>query len=175
MGMHADDIQEIIDLTPALRRYARVLTRYNVDEADDLVQDALERALASGGQQYSHGTNLKAWLMRIVHNRFLDIQRKNVSQAQKLRALKIDVELAQLNHSSVDSVEFKEMIQAFEKLPDVYRRALFLIAVEQLSYEEASVVLDVPVGTVKSRVARARSTLKADLTTEGNLPDMHVA
>lgn len=162
--MHDEDIKEIVSLTPALRRYARVLTRYNIDEADDLVQDTLERAFERGDRQYSHGTNLKAWLMRILHNRFLDLKRKSAIQAQNHEEMRLDDSRGQAPPDAFNSfVAFKELISAFEDLPDIYRRSLFLIAVEQLSHEEASAILDIPVGTVKSRVARARSSLKADI------------
>ena len=163
--MRDEDIQTIIELTPALRRYARFLTRNNVDEADDLVQDTLERTLLHGDRLYKPGTNLKAWLMRILYNRFLDNQRKNASRSMNRHVTMDDVEI-RAPGAPDQRTEMKEIVIAFDALPDLYKRALFLIAIEQLSYADASKVLGVAVGTVKSRVARARAILKDALEPE---------
>lgn len=159
-GMSDEDTAELINLVPALRRYALFLTRYNVQDADDLLQDTLVRAFESGAKQFKPGTNLKAWVMRIAHNRFMDICRRATTRSDNQNKLEIEATNQPVSMDPFQSIEFKEVSAAFEKLPDKYRRTLFLIAVEQFDYNEAATILDLPIGTVKSRVARARKMLK---------------
>lgn len=156
----ADNTAELLELVPAIRRYALFLTRYNVQDADDLLQDTLVRAFEGVGEQFKSGTNLKAWVMRIAHNRFMDICRRATTRSDNQSTLEMDAESKPASLNPHEKYEFKEVSDAFEELPEKYRKALFLIAVEQFDYAEAASILEVPVGTVKSRVSRARDLLK---------------
>lgn len=162
-GSSKDETAELVELVPAIRRYALFLTRYNVQDADDLLQDTLVRAFEGIDKKYQSGTNLKAWVMRIAHNRFLDICRRATTRTDNHAALEMEERNKPASLDPHEKYVFKEVSDAFEELPDKYRRALFLIAVEQFSYNEAASILEVPVGTVKSRVGRARSILKDQL------------
>lgn len=165
-----DESAELIALVPALRRYALFLTRYNAQDADDLLQDTLVRAFESVDKQYKRGTNLKAWVMRIAHNRFMDICRRATTRSDNQQALELEANNRPASLDPLEKYEFKEVSDAFEELPDKYRRSLFLIAVEQFNYSEAADILEVPIGTVKSRVARARKLLKEQLEWEEQTP-----
>ena len=85
-----DKTAELVVLVPAIRRYALFLTRYNVQDADDLLQDTLVRAFESVDKQYKPGTNLKAWVMRIAHNRFMDICRRATTRSDNQQTLELE-------------------------------------------------------------------------------------
>lgn len=165
-----DETAELILLVPTIRRYALFLTRYNVQDADDLLQDTLVRAFESIDTQYKQGTNLKAWTMRIAHNRFMDICRRATTRSDNQQTLELEARNKPASLDPLENYEFKEISDAFEELPEKYRRSLFLIAVEQFNYSEVADILEVPVGTVKSRVARARKLLKERLEWEEQSP-----
>jgi RNA polymerase sigma factor (sigma-70 family) len=143
---------------PSLRRYARTLTRSDID-AEDLVHDALVRAYEKRGS-FRAGADLRVWLLSIMHNIFIDGTRARGAEAQRLKRAGelVDQELppAQDHH-----VHLCQIRQAFIELPDEQRAALYLIAIEGLSYSEAAAALGIPVGTLMSRTARARSALRA--------------
>lgn len=148
------------DLTPylePLRRYARVLTRGDA-EADDLVQGTLLRAMERRGG-FREGANLRVWLMAILHNHFIDQTR-----ARKA-AMARDQAWAETNPGfsppeGEHVVRLEQLRRAFLALPAEQREALHLMAVEGLSVAEVSAILDIPAGTVMSRVGRARATLR---------------
>jgi RNA polymerase sigma factor (sigma-70 family) len=143
---------------PSLRRYARTLTRSDID-AEDLVHDALVRAYEKRGS-FRAGADLRVWLLSIMHNIFIDGTRARGAEAQRLKRAGelVDQELppAQDHH-----VHLCQIRQAFIELPDEQRAALYLIAIEGLSYSEATAALGIPVGTLMSRIARARNALRA--------------
>ncbi|MFC3711126.1 sigma-70 family RNA polymerase sigma factor [Sphingoaurantiacus capsulatus] len=151
----------IVDQVPALRRYARSLTR-DETAADDLVHDALLRA-CERHKSFRPGASLRAWLMSIVHNSFIDSLRREASQKRR-------IEGAALVAATVDpggqeaAVRLAAVARAFNALPDEQRAVLHLVAIEGLSYAEAAVALDVPVGTIMSRLSRARAALRAGET-----------
>ena len=141
----------------ALRRYARVLVRDGPD-ADDLVQGALLRALERLDQWREDG-NLRMWLMSILHNHFVDQTRAQAAARSRDGAwadLAPDVTLSQ-GH---DSVRLAQVRAALLALPAEQREALHLVALEGFSVAEAAAVLDIPPGTVMSRVGRARAALR---------------
>ena len=151
MGLNDD----MLALVPKLRAHAWVLTR-RASDADDLVQETLMRAW-----QFRHtfqpGTNLKAWLFRILRNAFL------ASVSGKLRLVE-DVDgkfTGRLAHAPDQEwrIRFRELLDALAKLPPQNCEALLLFAGSGLTYEEAAEVCDCSVGTVKSRVSRARDRL----------------
>jgi len=158
-------LDEIESHIPALRRYARALTR-NRDQADDLVQDCLERAIAKKRLWQPTGS-LKAWLFRILLNLFRnELRRDRVAPATSLDDLTIEPATPA---AQTGRVALAEVARAMEKLPGEQREALLLVVLEGMSYAEAAHVLEIPQGTLMSRLSRARATLK-HLTGEGDEP-----
>jgi RNA polymerase sigma-70 factor (ECF subfamily) len=142
---------------PRLRRFARYMTR-DADYADDLVQECLTRAIANIGS-WQPGTNLRAWLFVILKNVFRNDKRRAQHDIAYKNRLERDAPLfakAEQHHHVV----LTEVQEAFQRLTEDHREVLMLIAVEGLRYEEAATVLDISVGTVKSRLSRARSALR---------------
>jgi len=142
---------------PALRRYAYGLTG-NAPDSDDLVQDTLERALSRWSQR-KPGGSLKAWLFTIQHNLFVNNYRR-----QKRRGVHTDIDGANEPHSQAADqeahMELAGVLRAVGQLEDDRRGAILLVAVEDLTYQEAATVLGVPIGTVMSRLSRARRDLR---------------
>lgn len=151
--------RELLIALPRLRAHAIALTGVP-DRADDLVQDTCERALARWCQ-YSGEGPLAAWLLRILHNRWRDRLR-----AEALRAADPlpDGGPALADPSTAqDDAELAQTLRAMAGLSAEHRAALLLVAVEGMSYREAAEVMDVAVGTIRSRVSRARAALAAGL------------
>lgn len=145
--------QEIVALLPRLRRLARVLTR-DATSADDLVQIAVERALTRQGQ-WREGTRLDSWVMRIMKNAWIDETRSRARWGKVTEG-----EDAGLNvGASSDPADSLAIAQAMAKLPDEQRIAVALVLVDGLSYADAADVLEVPPGTLNSRLVRGRMAL----------------
>ena len=140
---------------PRFRRFARALTRH-VADADDLVQVALERALAHRGQ-WREDAPLEGWKFGIIKNAWIDELRRRKRAAAVFAPE--EAGLAVGEHSAEVTVAALSMQQAMEKLPDEQRLAVALVLVEGLSYLEAAAIMEVPVGTLTSRLARAREAL----------------
>lgn len=155
----ADDI---IAFLPNLRRFALSLCR-SADIADDLVQITVERAFASRAQ-FEPETRLDAWLLRILRNAWIDMTRRD-----KTRGTQIDIddvpEASVVDGSRVaeTAIMLKAAQSAIATLPENQRDVILLICVEELSYKEAAEVLGTPIGTVMSRLARARIALAEKL------------
>ncbi|MGZ2255938.1 RNA polymerase sigma factor [Roseobacter sp. A03A-229] len=152
----------IIALLPNLRRFAISLCR-SPDTADDLVQITVERAFKAR-EQFDPDTRLDAWLFRILRNAWIDMTRRS-----KTRGTEIDIDDAP-DASTVDGAKVTETAlmltsakAAIETLPEPQRDVIMLICVEELSYKEAAEVLETPVGTVMSRLARARLAIAKKL------------
>ena len=145
---------EIAAHIPRLRRYARALAG-DSHRADDLVQDTLERALTKF-HLWRHGSDLRAWMFTIMHNVF-------VNQLKTRRELPLDdaVEDGLQSGPQSDPLELRDLDTALRCLPVEQREVLLLVGLEQLSYAEASRTLNVPVGTVMSRLSRGRERLRA--------------
>jgi len=155
-------LQEMVALVPKLRAYAIVLTK-SVSDADDLVQDTLLRAWKFR-EGFRAGTNLKAWLFRILRNEFLD-----TVQAAGPSLLNLDERLiGQLACPPEQefSVRYGELLRGVDQLSGDTREALLLTAGAGFTYEEAAEVCGCPVGTIKSRVNRAREFLMRSLDFE---------
>ncbi|MDD3444626.1 MAG: sigma-70 family RNA polymerase sigma factor [Zavarzinia sp.] len=147
---------ELIREIGAMRRYARALTR-DPARADDLVQDALLRAI-QGADRLRDGAPLRPWLLTIVHNGFIDMRRAEQAEGRRREAVASDpVTPPGQEHA----VRLGQVAAAFAALPPEQRAVLHLVTVEGLSYAEAAVVLDVPIGTLMSRLGRARAALRA--------------
>ena len=148
---------DVVGQLGSLRRYARSLTRDSAD-AEDLVHDALVRAYERRGS-FRTGGNLRAWLFSIMHNAFIDKLRARRSEAGRIE---------QAGHLADDSmppsqdhsVRLAQVREAFLSLPDEQRSALHLVAIEGLSYAEAAEIAGVPLGTLMSRIGRARAALR---------------
>jgi RNA polymerase sigma-70 factor (ECF subfamily) len=143
---------------PRLRRFARYMTR-DADYSDDLVQECLARAIANI-ESWQPGTNLRAWLFVILKNVFRNDKRR----AQHDMAYRNGLEKDTLSYAPAQQhnhLVLSEVQKAFMHLTDDHREVLMLIAVEGLRYEEAAAVLNISVGTVKSRLSRARTALRA--------------
>lgn len=149
---------ELVDLVPRLRRFAYALTGSG-DAGDDLVQAACERALRHA-DQFRPGTRMDSWMYRIIQNLWLDARRR-----QKVRGTPVDPDRAELSDGGQsarrmdDRLTLARIRTAVDRLPDDQRAVLVLVAIEGLNYREAAEVLDLPMGTVMSRLSRARSRL----------------
>lgn len=153
---------QIADLTPHLRRYARVLMRGDVLQADDLVQDCIERGLRRSAL-WQRGSNLRAWLFTIMHNLYVNQVKRHVN-GPSFVALD-DTESA--HHSRAESdVAVNDIQQALNELPGDQREILLFVSIEGMKYQEVAKILDIPEGTVMSRLARARKQLRARLAGE---------
>ena len=153
---------EIVELLPRLRRLARALARDSAD-ADDLAQVTVERALVHRGQ-WRPGTRLDSWMFRIMKNAGIDEPRARrrrtavlVPQEEGERVGDAGAALAE------DRLAVGEVERAMARLPDDQRLAVALVLVEGLAYREAASVLQVPEGTLTSRLVRGRAALLADL------------
>ena len=161
-----DDLlrQRIAELLPRLRRFARTLA-WKPEDADDLVQIAVERALKSLNQ-WQEGTRLDSWIFRIMKNAWTDELR---SRARRDEVLAPEEAGEHVGVSETGSLITRLSVEAaMAKLPDEQRMAVSLVLVEGLSYKEAAEVLDVPIGTLTSRLARGRETLQR-LLVDGEL------
>jgi len=149
--------QDPLEHVPTMRRYARSLCR-DVDAADDLVHDALVRAY-DGADGFRPDGSLRNWLLGIVRNSFLgDLRRRRAEDAR------YDA-LASLLTDRIEPVQEKraylqQTLDRFMQLPDAQREVIHLISIEGLGYQEAAALLDIPVGTVMSRLSRARAALR---------------
>ena len=152
---------QLIAVLPRLRRFARGLAG-SVSDADDLVQAACERALARQ-HQFQEGTRFDSWMFRIVQTIWIDLVR-----SRDVRKEEGDIPEDRLGSDEpMRRVEARlalaEVRRAVDLLPPDQRTALLLVTVEGLSYKEAAEVVQVPVGTIMSRLARARMALQAQL------------
>jgi RNA polymerase sigma-70 factor, ECF subfamily len=142
---------------PRLRRYARALTR-SAERADDLVQDTLLRALAKA-HLWQPGTDLRAWLFTVMHNQHVNLVRRAMRDEGA-------VDIDQLSSSLVATTDptasrqLHELDRALGSLPEEQRAVILLVGLEGMSYEAASEVLNVPIGTVRSRLSRGRDALR---------------
>jgi RNA polymerase sigma-70 factor (ECF subfamily) len=155
--------EQIVALLPRLRRFARNLTR-NPHDADDVVQIAIERALTRL-DQWHRDARLDSWMFKIVRNAWIDELRS------RARRDKLFVGAEAGEHVGADSMareaDLLSVQSAMARLPEDQREAVSLVLIEGLPYREAAEVLDVPIGTLTSRLARGREALQALLGTEG--------
>jgi RNA polymerase sigma-70 factor (ECF subfamily) len=165
----ADLAAQIVKLRPRLLRFAWSLTR-DREAAEDLAQETIARALASQWR-FQPGTNLKAWLFRILRNVHLNILRAAGTHPALVSIEELLVEPAGPHEQNpnpvearvIERAELRRIADVYRTLPPTFAVPLFLTAVEELSYAEAASILDIPVGTVMSRVYRARRLLMSRL------------
>lgn len=155
----------LIAFLPTMRRFALSLTR-SVDQADDLVQSACERALLSA-ESFAPGTRFDAWMFRIIRNLWIDRIRRTKTQAAVPVEEADTVEGGGGEDAAVSRLELSDTAAAIMRLPDEQREVLTLVCIEGLSYAEAASVIGVPVGTIMSRLSRARVKLAGMLEAKG--------
>ena len=146
---------QVVEQLPGLRRYARVLTG-EAWAADDLVQDTLERACTKW-LLWRTGTDLRAWLFTLMHNLYLN-QRRALPALPTLDLDEVQDRLPGTPSRTDDALDLERCLQ---RLPTDQRAVLLLVAMEDMSYEDTARILDIPVGTVMSRLSRARTRLRA--------------
>ena len=153
----ANPYRDIEAEIPRLRRFARALT-HDVIAADDLVQDCLTRALGKL-HLWEEGTDLRAWLFTILHNQHVNHIRRKVREGA---AVGLSEREPLLSHPAQQGrrLELRDLERAIGKLPDAQRSVILLVGLEGMRYEEVAVVLNVPVGTIRSRLSRARESLR---------------
>lgn len=145
---------------PGLRRFACALLRGDRQSADDLVQDCLERALSRWHLRRTEG-DVRGWLYTILYNRFLSDKHRQRRRGVHDALLEIaEAQLPGVEGGQDLALAHRDLLRAFAALPEEQRSVLVLIAVEDLSYQEAARVLGVPTGTVMSRLSRGRERLR---------------
>ena len=153
--------EQLLLAIPRLRRYARSLL-HDTAQADDLVQTALERGL-SHWHQFDQRRDMLVWLLSIAHNAFLDLRRRD-ARLTVLDPAQLQVEQdLQGGDAGADVGLRMDLLAALQRLGPEQREALLLVCVEQLSYAERAEVMRIPVGTVMSRVSRARAAMRDHL------------
>ena len=156
-----NEAERLVELIPRLRHYARALVGDRAS-ADDLVQDTLERAWAKL-HLYRRGTDLRAWLFTVMHN----------VHVNKVRATRVtdtlEDELPELAQraSQGDALLVRDLDRAIARLPTEQRSVLLLVTLEEMSYEEVARALGIPIGTVMSRLSRAREKLRIMMLGQG--------
>lgn len=168
------DPPDLIAHLPRLRRYARALTG-DPASADDLVQDTLERAWArlhqwrapAEGDPADPSERLRAWLFTLMHNVHLNHVRRQLPPIDSLDdegGPGARLAAQPISGGQLESLGLRDLEAALSRLPFVQREVLLLVGLEEFSYAEAAVVLDVPVGTVMSRLSRARAAMREALS-----------
>ena len=153
----SDRESAITQQIPRLRRYARALAGDRA-AADDLVQDTLERGL-SRFHLWRQGSDLRAWLFTIMHNIFVNQVRSRARRYHE--SLETEPADEAVHAPEPDWLELRDIASALSRLPHEQRAVVLLVGLEQFTYEEAAQVLGVPIGTVMSRLSRARERLRA--------------
>jgi RNA polymerase sigma-70 factor, ECF subfamily len=149
--------QQLVVLLPRLRRFARALAK-NPDDADDLVQLAVERALLRL-DQWRPGSRLDSWMFGIIRNAWIDETRARRRRDRVLAPAEAGESVA--DAASEAHIHRLSVEAALARLPEEQREAVALVLIEGLAYKEAAAVLDVPIGTITSRLARGREALEA--------------
>ncbi len=160
-----DMLHQVEPLIPALRRYARALVR-NRAAADDLVQDCLERAVSRWHQR--RDADARSWLFTILHNLAISQFRRAAARGKH-----VTIDESNEDNFGQDAVQeqkliYQDVLNKLAKLPEDQRAVLLLVAVEDLSYAEAAKVLNIPLGTVMSRLSRARERLQQEIEGAGD-------
>ena len=148
--------ERVDELIPRLRRYARALTGAR-DAADDLVQDTLERAWTKL-HLWRSGSDLRAWLFTIMHNVHVNQVRSRAGAA--LVPFEGELPDSPVRATQADLLEVRDLQTAVARLPVEQREVLLLVALEHMSYQQTATALGIPIGTVMSRLARARERLR---------------
>jgi RNA polymerase sigma-70 factor (ECF subfamily) len=149
-----NEAERMVELIPRLRRYARALVGDRA-AADDLVQDTLERAWAKL-HLYRRGTDLRAWLFTVMHN----VHVNKVRAARATDTLEEEMPELALRAPQSDALMVRDLDRSIARLPAEQRSVLLLVTLEDMSYDEVARTLGIPIGTVMSRLSRAREKLR---------------
>ena len=162
----ADEVRAALgELLPRLRRFARVITR-NVPDADDLVQIAVEKALARAAQ-WRPGSRLDSWMFGIMKNAWIDEIRSRRRRARVHAPFEAGEQVGDASAEARDIALSVEVAMA--RLPEEQRMAIALVLIEGLAYKDAAETLGIPIGTLTSRLARGRETLQQLLGDNGSI------
>ena len=159
--------REIVSLLPRLRRFALSLTR-NGPDADDLVQEACIKAIAHA-QDWDHTMGLDRWVFRILRNHWISELRKRQVRLGQGHVDVTETEELRLETTAEDELAARQVMGRLSGLPPAFSSVLLLVAVEGYSYKEAADILDIPQGTVMSRLSRARAMLTEQLAIAGGV------
>lgn len=143
---------------PRLRRYARALVRGDSGRADDLVQSCMVRAIAKQ-HLWEPGTDLRAWLFTILHNQFVNDVRRSAREGTTVDIQEAATKLT-TKSNAIPSLELRDLENALNSLPPEQREAILLVGLEGMGYDEAASILQIPIGTVRSRLSRGRDQLR---------------
>ena len=154
--------RELLALLPRLRRFAMSLSR-DVADGDDLCQASIERALKSQ-DQWQAGTRLDSWMYRIMRNLWIDEVRARTRRGQTFISEEAGMNVGYDGDKRTEmAVEIGNVGRAMEKLPDEQREVIALVLVEGFAYKEAAEILEIPIGTLTSRLCRGRDALMTHL------------
>jgi len=142
---------------PRLRRYARALAR-DAARADDLVQSCLVRAIAKA-HLWRPGTDLRAWLFTILHNQHVNEIRRSVREGVSV-AVEDVAPILTVAPNAPASLQLRDLERAINTLPQEQRQVILLVGLEGMRYEDVAAILDIPIGTVRSRLSRGREMLR---------------
>ena len=157
-------IRKLPSYIPALRRYAYALTNGDSQLVDDLIQDTLERAVKYQ-HQWQEDTDLRAWLFTIMHNHFANQYKRKQNSPKFVKLLNQGDTIAN-SEKAETSLYLRDLESALKQLNEQQREIIVLVIIEGMSYKEVSNVLSIPVGTVMSRLSRARQQLQESLTAD---------
>ncbi|MGL4312822.1 MAG: RNA polymerase sigma factor [Sphingomonas sp.] len=150
--------QELLALLPRMRRFAHALAKSPAD-ADDLCQTAVERALKAR-DQWQAGTRLDSWMYRIMRNAWIDTTRARARANETFVAEEAGLSVGDHGDQAIEAVvELGQVGRAMQNLPNDQREAVALVLVEGLAYKDAAAILDIPMGTLTSRLVRGRTAL----------------
>ena len=147
---------------PSLRRYALVLLRHDEQRADDLVQDCLLRAM-SRWHLWRHPGNLRGWLFTILHNIYVNDVARAAARPDVVEIQDYFPAMA-VPASQTHSIQLREVVRAIQDLPDTQRQTLLLVTLEGFSYDETAEITGVQIGTVMSRLSRARDKVRKEVS-----------
>ena len=152
------DFAQLIEAEiPRLRRYARALTR-DASRADDLVQCCLVRAIGKE-HLWQPGTDLRAWLFTILHNQHVNDIRRSVREGVRVPVEEV-APILTVSPNAAASLQLRDLERAIATLPEEQRQVILLVGLEGISYESVAAILEIPIGTVRSRLSRGRETLR---------------
>jgi RNA polymerase sigma-70 factor, ECF subfamily len=156
---------ELVTLLPRLRRFSLAVTG-SVQDGEDLLHSALERALRHESS-WQHGTRLDSWMFRIIRNLWIDERRAKRNQDVSLEVVG-DAALEDGRDSAEHLLDLTKTRRAMLALPEEQRSVLCLIVLEGMTYQEAAAALDVPIGTVMSRLSRARAAMVSRMSNDSS-------
>jgi RNA polymerase sigma-70 factor (ECF subfamily) len=151
---------------PGLRRYARALTR-DLTRADDLVQSCLMRAFDKQ-HLWQPGTHLRGWLFTLLHNQHVNEVRRSVREGKTV-SIEDAAPVLTIKPNAIDALQLRDLERALGKLAPEHRQVILLIGLEGMSYEAVASILDIPIGTVRSRASRGRDQLRVLMGMEDKL------